>query len=106
MLVTHDDIRPGSMSKKLLRSDLTLYVDSATEAALYHYLSPGDHTFATLSTNIDREIVKITMTCGQLLLDRAQNVAPPAAFPPGSCISFELTTPAVKELIACAEVTP
>lgn len=110
MLVTLEDIRPGQLAQKLLRGDISLFVDPITEGFIRAYLTPEDHTYAIISSHTEREIVKISLLCQgtvtSLALERGLGVAPPASFPPGSCISFELTRPAVLELANCEGGAP
>lgn len=89
----------ATLSAKLERGDLVLPLSRTDEMALKSYIPDGEYTYLTIRDTTGTEIVKVEHVCSELVLTRAQDGTLERTFPKGSCVRFEMTPAAVKDLI-------
>lgn len=91
----------ATLTGKLMDTDQFLNLNPNSMMQLMSQMEEGDYTYLTISDRLNTEIVKATKTCfeGGVMIERGQGDTEPRHFPFGSCVTFEVTTPVVKDLI-------
>lgn len=89
----------ASLIARMDAADRYLPISAADLARLTAELGEDDSAYLTLRDPVGAEIVKVTNTCGGLVVDRGQDGTAALNFPRGSCIRWEMTPAEVRELI-------
>lgn len=89
----------ASLNARLDKADRTLPLNKADSDRLMAAMEEDDYAYLVIRDPVGAEIVKVTNTCGGLLVDRGQDGTDAMNFPKGSCVRHEMTPAVVKDLI-------
>ena len=89
----------AALLQRLDKADRALPLSTSDEDRLKAALKENDHTWLTIRDEVSTEIVRVTNTCGGLVLDRGEDGTEARNFPKGSCVRWEMTPAVVKDLI-------
>lgn len=92
----------GYLNTKLLSTDRSLHLERRQQEELFASLAEGESTYLVLDDGRSKEIVLVTNSCDQLLLERGQDGTTPKTFACGAAASFEMV-PAVIRYMICTE---
>lgn len=100
MLITPTDFS-ATLVSKLEKDALLLPLSELDRVDLLDQLGEdGNYTYLVLrADNIRSEIVKVTVKCNELVLERGQDSTTAKTFPRGTCVLFLVTPMIVKHLI-------
>jgi hypothetical protein len=89
----------ASISQRMDKADRFLPLNTTDTARLVAAMGEDDYTYLILRDPVGAEVIKVTHTCGGLIVDRGEDGTEPLNFPRGSCVRWEMTPAVVKELI-------
>lgn len=100
MLITPTDFR-ATLVSKLEKDALLLPLSELDRVDLLDQLGEdGNYTYLVLrADNVRSEVVKVTVNCDELVLERGQDSTTAKTFPRGTCVLFLVTPMIVKHLI-------
>lgn len=90
------------LTGKLLPEHTDLPIDKSSMGVLVSKLGEGNYTYLTISDDRYYEIIKATLVCGNIILDRGVDGTTPRTFPCNAVVSFEIV-PAVIRYMICNE---
>jgi hypothetical protein len=97
----------SNTTDKLLDTDLDLPVYEQHLALLRKRLAAdGDYTYLVLFDGTQTEVVQLTNHGGSLKLTRALEDTPAQSFPTGTCVRWEITPAAVRDIVCQMECCP
>lgn len=97
----------SNTTEKLLDTDLDLPVYEQHLSLLRARLAnDGDYTYLVLFDGTQTEAVQITNHGGFLKLTRAVENTTASSFPTGTCVRWELTPAAVRDIVCQMECCP
>lgn len=89
----------AALNSRLDKADRALPLHTQDTDRLKAALAEDDYTWLVIRDEVGSEIVKVTNTCGGLVIDRGEDGTEPLNFPKGSCVRWEMVPATVRELI-------
>ncbi|HCL7555077.1 TPA: hypothetical protein N2X54_002088 [Escherichia coli] len=89
----------AALSSRLDKTDRALPLNAQDINRLKAALAEDDYTWLVIRDDVGSEIIKVTNTCGGLVIDRGEDGTEPLNFPKGSCVRWEMVPATVRELI-------
>lgn len=96
----------SSLTDKLADVDTDLPIHDQHLALLKNRITDGKYTFLKVLDGTHTEYVKVANREGALFLTRGLELTSPHTFPVGSCVKWELTPTAVRDIICQMECCP
>ena len=97
----------SNTTDKLLDTDLDLPVYEQHLSLLRQRLNAdGDYTYLVLNDGTQTEVVQLTNHGGFLKLTRALENTTASSFPTGTCVRWEITPAAVRDIVCQMECCP
>ena len=97
----------SDLTDKLDKSDTDLPIHEQHLSTLRGRLADdGDYTFLVLNDGTQFEVVRVANHGGFLKLTRGLEETAPASFPVGTCVRWELTPAAVRDIVCQMECCP
>lgn len=97
----------AKLSAPLAASDVVLPVCPEVAVWIHQQLGTSDHAWIVIRDTVGAEVVRLSVFGGVLSIERGRDGTQPRNFPPGACVSGEMTGAAVKDLLChydcCAE---
>lgn len=89
----------SNLTDKLADIDTDLPIHEQHLALLRSRLNGGKYTFLKILDGTHIEYVKVINQNGNLYLERGKELTTPTTFPVGSCVKWELTPTAVRDIV-------
>lgn len=89
----------SNLVDKLADVDTDLPIHEQHLAMLRSRITDGKYTFLKILDGTNVEYVKLSNTGGALALERGLELTKPTTFPVGSCVKWELTPTAVRDIV-------
>lgn len=89
----------SNLVDKLADIDTDLPIHEQHLALLKHRLSGEKYTFLKVYDGTKVEYIKVVNSDGRLYLERGMELTTPSTFPVGSCVKWELTPTAVRDIV-------
>ena len=89
----------SNLTAKLLDADADLPIHEQHLALLRMRLAGDKYTFLKIMDGTHVEYVKLVNQAGKLLIERGMELTTPTSFPVGSCVKWELTPTAVRDIV-------
>lgn len=89
----------SSLTAKLADIDTDLPIHDQHLALLKQRLTDGKYTYLKILDGTKVEYIKVTNTNGSISIERGLEMTNPTTFPVGSCVKWELTPMAVRDII-------
>lgn len=89
----------SNLTDKLADIDTDLPIHEQHLALLKTRLNGGKYTFLKIFDGTKIEYVKVTSVGDNLYLERGKELTTPTTFPVGSCVKWELTPTAVRDIV-------
>lgn len=97
----------SNTTDKLLDTDLDLPVYEQHLSLLRQRINAdGDYTYLVLNDGTQTEVVQLTNHGGFLKLTRALENTTASSFPTGTCVRWEITPAAVRDIVCQMECCP
>lgn len=89
----------SNLTDKLADVDTDLPIHEQHIALLKARLAGGKYTYLKIMDGTSVEYVKVSDQGGKLFLERGLELTTPTTFPIGSCVKWELTPSAIRDII-------
>lgn len=93
----------SNLVEKYADVDTDLPIHEQHIAALRNRITDGKYTHLKLFDGTNIEYIKVSNTGGALVVERGIELTTPKTFPVGSCVKWELTPTAVRDIICQME---
>lgn len=88
-----------NLTDKLADVDTDLPIHEQHIAQLKLRITDGKYTYLKIQDGTNTEYIKVTNVGGSLTVERGLELTSPASFPVGSCVKWELTPSAIRDII-------
>lgn len=99
MLYEHYAGFMSNLTSKLVDIDTDLPIYEQHLSLLRNRLSGDKYTFLKILDGTNIEYVKVINENGALRLERGMELTTPTTFPVGSCVKWELTPTAIRDIV-------
>lgn len=89
----------SNLTDKLVDIDTDLPIPDNHLALLGSRLSEGDYSFLKILDGTNIEYIKLIKGNGRLRIERGAELTKPTTFPVGSCVKWELTSTAIRDIV-------
>ena len=89
----------ASLNQRLDKADRVLPLSATDNARLRDAMATDDYTYLVIRDPVGAEVIRVTKTCGELVIDRGEDGSDAMNFPRGSCVRWEMVPAVVKDLI-------
>lgn len=96
----------SNLTEKLTDNDRDLPIHEQHLAFIRQRVQPGQYTYLKLLDGTVVEYIMVSNTGGAISIDRGKELTTPATFPVGTCVKWELTPEAVRDIICQMECCP
>lgn len=93
----------SNLTDKLVDVDTDLPIHEQHLAMLRQRISNGKYTYLKLLDGTNVEYIKVSNYDGALVVERGLELTEPKTFPVGTCIMWELTPTAIRDIICQME---
>lgn len=93
----------SNLTDKLADVDTDLPIHKQHIAGLLGRITSGKYTYLKLLDGTNVEYIKVSNLSGALVVERGLELTEPKTFPVGTCIKWELTPTAIRDIICQME---